>query len=55
MAGESFGAVVIPSYENLVILGTVWVLVFYAVFTLAKNVNAERAQKQKRAQAVPAI
>ena len=55
MAGESFGAVVIPSYENLVILGTVWVLVFYAVFTLAKNVNAEHAQKQKSAQAVPAI
>ena len=45
MAGERFGAVVIPSYENLVILGLVWFAVYYALFSLAKYVNGRSAEK----------
>ncbi len=42
MAGERFGAVVIPSYENLIILGLVWFVVYYALFSLTKYINAKR-------------
>ena len=42
MAGERFGAVVIPSYENLIILGLVWFVVYYALFSLTKYINANR-------------
>ena len=49
MAGERFGAVVIPSYENLAVLGLVWFIVYYALFSLTKHVNGESGEQDKAA------
>jgi hypothetical protein len=41
IAGERFGAVVISSYENLAVLGLVWFVVYYSLFSLTKHVNGK--------------
>lgn len=55
MAGERFGAVVIPSYENLVVLGLVWFVVYYALFSLTKYVNGKTAEQDDSAPAAQSI
>ena len=37
LAGESFGAVEIPSMGGLMILAGVWIVLFFAVFSCAKT------------------
>ena len=55
MAGERFGAVVIPSYENLVVLGLVWFVVYCALFSLTKYVNGKTAEQDDSAPAAQSI
>jgi hypothetical protein len=47
MAGERFGAVVIPSYENLAILGLIWFVVYYVLFSLTNYVNGRGEAKDE--------
>jgi hypothetical protein len=55
MAGERFGAVVIPSYENLVVLGLVWFVVYYALFSVTKYINGKTAEQDDSAPAAQSI
>jgi hypothetical protein len=47
LAGERFDAVIIPAHEKLLILGLVWFLVFYAVFSWTKYTNTRGAKPSK--------
>lgn len=55
MAGERFGAVVIPSYENLAVLGLVWFIVYYALFSLTKHVNGEGGEQDNAATSTQSV
>lgn len=55
MAGERFGAVVIPSYENLVVLGLVWFVVYYVLFSVTKYINGKTAEQDDSAPAAQSI
>jgi hypothetical protein len=55
MAGERFGAVVIPSYENLVVLGLVWFVVYYGLFSVTKYINGKTAEQDDSAPAAQSI
>ncbi len=55
MAGERFGAVVIPSYENLVVLGLVWFVVYYVLFSLTNYVNDKGEEQDESAPASQSV